>query len=125
MMAFKSTTGAKKDISALPFRQRHQTGWDNAQLQNADNQAAGYSILLGGPAGVSVGQRPGFDQSEVYLPKVEQVFPGISQFYAGKTALMHWPSQPFTLGSYVFTGRPVHLHRRCRNRARRRSVLCG
>ncbi|MBK7338045.1 MAG: FAD-dependent oxidoreductase [Saprospirales bacterium] len=102
MMAFKKHYWREKGYLGFTYSDNGiQTGWDNAQLQNADNQAAGYSILLGGPAGVSVGQRPGFDQSEVYLPKVEQVFPGISQFYAGKTALMHWPSQPFTLGSYV------------------------
>lgn len=74
-----------------------QTGWDNAQMQTADLQAAGYSVLLGGPAGVAVGQHSGPE----FLPKVEQVFPGAGEFYAGKTAIMNWPTHPYTLGSYL------------------------
>jgi len=102
MMAFRRHYWREKGFLGFTYSDNGiQTGWDNAQLQTADDKAAGYSILLGGTAGVAVGQRPGFDQSEVYLPKIEQVFPGASQHYAGKTALMHWPSHPFTLGSYV------------------------
>ena len=102
MMAFKRHYWREKGYLGFTYSDNGiQTGWDNAQLQTRDDQAAGYSILLGGAAGVNVGQRPGFDQSEIYLPKIEQVFPGASAHYAGKTAIMHWPSQPFTLGSYV------------------------
>ncbi|MBI5913793.1 MAG: FAD-dependent oxidoreductase [Bacteroidetes bacterium] len=77
------------------------TGWDNAQLQNGDAQTAGYSILLGGAAGVAVGEKTPQYQKDVYLPKVEQVFKGVAAQFNGKAAVMHWPSQPHTLGSYI------------------------
>jgi monoamine oxidase len=78
-----------------------QTGWDNAQLQTPDGQAAGYSILLGGPAGVDAGKGGPEVQHAKYFPKIEQVFPGAAQHYAGKTVVMDWPSHPFTKGSYL------------------------
>lgn len=76
-------------------------GWDNAQLQTADNEAAGLSILFGGPSGVKVGQGTPDSQKAIFLPKWEQIFKGATEQFNGKVARMHWPSHPFTLCSYI------------------------
>jgi monoamine oxidase len=76
-------------------------GWDNAQLQNADQQVAGLSILFGGPAGVKVGEGSVEAQKDIYLKKWDQIFPGAIAHYNGKSARMHWPSYQYNLGSYI------------------------
>jgi monoamine oxidase len=76
-------------------------GWDNAQLQTDDKGVAGLSILVGGAAGVKLGEGTPEAQKEIYLPRWEQVFKGATEHYNGKVARMHWTSYPFTLGSYV------------------------
>jgi monoamine oxidase len=76
-------------------------GWDNAQLQTGDNEAAGLSILFGGESGVSVGKGSVESQKNKYLPKWEQIYKGVTDAYNGKVARMHWPSYPHSLGSYI------------------------
>jgi monoamine oxidase len=76
-------------------------GWDNAQLQTGDNAAAGLSILVGGAAGIALGEGTPEAQKDIYLPRWEKVFKGATKHYNGKIARMHWASYPFTLGSYV------------------------
>jgi monoamine oxidase len=76
-------------------------GWDNAQLQTSDDQAAGLSILLGGAKGINLGKGSVESQKNIYLPKWEQIYKGATANHNGKIARMHWPSYPFTLGSYI------------------------
>jgi monoamine oxidase len=76
-------------------------GWDNAQLQTTNNEAAGLSILFGGEAGVAVGRGSVEYQKNIYLPKWEQIYKGVTATYNGKLARMHWPSYPHSLCSYI------------------------
>lgn len=76
-------------------------GWDNAQLQTADKQSAGLSILFGGKGGLEVGAGTPEQQKDKYLKLWDQIFPGASKMYNGKTARMDWPTNPHALGSYV------------------------
>ncbi|MFN0034702.1 MAG: flavin monoamine oxidase family protein [Saprospiraceae bacterium] len=76
-------------------------GWDNAQLQTADHQAAGLSILFGGRLGTNVGHGTPEQQKDKYLKLWEQIFPGASAAFNAKTARMDWPTYPHALGSYV------------------------
>ncbi len=76
-------------------------GWDNAQLQNADKQTAGLSILFGGKGGLDVGLGTPEQQKDKYLKLWEQIYPGAAAAYNGKTARMDWPTNPHALGSYV------------------------
>ncbi len=76
-------------------------GWDNAQLQTPDNQSAGLSILFGGKRGINVGHGTPEQQKDKYLKLWEQIYPGATAAYNGKTARMHWPSYPHALGSYI------------------------
>jgi monoamine oxidase len=76
-------------------------GWDNAQLQTADSQAAGLSILFGGKSGVEVGNGSVESQRNIYLPKWEQIYKGATKAHNGKLARMVWPTYPHNKGSYI------------------------
>ncbi|MEK7257092.1 MAG: FAD-dependent oxidoreductase, partial [Bacteroidota bacterium] len=76
-------------------------GYDNSYLQTPDSQAAGYSILLGGDAGRGLVEKSSQQLRDTYLPKMEQIFKGFTSQFSDKSAVMHWPTQPFTLGSYT------------------------
>jgi len=91
----KGYTGLVYSDNGIP------NGWDNAQLQTADDQAAGLSILFGGRRGTNVGHGTQEQQKDKYLKLWEQIFPGASAAFNGKTARMDWPTYPHALGSYV------------------------
>jgi monoamine oxidase len=76
-------------------------GWDNAQLQTGDNQAAGLSILFGGPSGLRVGSGTPEQQKDIFLPKWEQIYKGAKNQFNGKVARMFWPLYPHSIGSYI------------------------
>ena len=76
-------------------------GWDNAQLQTNDNEAAGLSILFGGASGINVGKGSPESQKDIYLPKWNRIFKGANEHFNGKVARMHWPTYPHALGSYI------------------------
>jgi monoamine oxidase len=76
-------------------------GWDNAQLQTADADTAGLSILFGGKSGVALGKGTIATQVEKYLPKWEQIYKGATQQYNGKSARMIWSNYEHNLGSYI------------------------
>lgn len=76
-----------------------QTGWDNSQLQASPD--GGYTVYSGGTTGVQVGNGTPQSQSGIYLPKLEQVFPGALNLHNGKAERFHWPTHPYTKGSYA------------------------
>lgn len=76
-------------------------GWDNAQLQTKDDETAGLSILIGGAAGLALGNGTPQTQKDVYLPRWEKVFKGATEHFNGNVSRMHWPSHPYALGSYT------------------------
>jgi monoamine oxidase len=102
MMGMKSHFWRKQGFGGLVYSDNGiPNGWDNAQLQTKDDEAAGLSILFGGPSGVKVGEGTPESQKNIYLPKWEQIYKGATEQFNGKVARMHWPSHPFTLCSYV------------------------
>lgn len=76
-------------------------GWDNAQLQTADHEAAGLSILFGGARGTNVGHGTPDQQKDKYLSYWEQIYPGATANFNGKISRMDWPTYPHSMGSYV------------------------
>ena len=102
MLGMKSHFWRKQGYTGLVYGDNGiPNGWDNAQLQNRDNETAGLSILFGGPSGVKLGEGTPESQRDKYLPKWERIYKGATEQHNGKVARMHWPSQPFTLCSYV------------------------
>jgi monoamine oxidase len=76
-----------------------QLGWDNSQLQTGT--AGGFTVFLGGNDGVNVGLDTPETQAALYLPKIEQIWTGATTQHNNKVSRMHWPSHPFTKGSYA------------------------
>jgi monoamine oxidase len=102
MLGMKSHFWRKQGFTGLMYSDNGiPNGWDNAQLQNADDGPAGLSILFGGRSGVKLGKGTPNDQKNKYLPLWEQVFKGATEQFNGQVARMHWPSYPYNLGSYV------------------------
>jgi len=102
MLGMKNHIWRDKGYSGLVYSDNGiPNGWDNAQLQTPDDQAAGLSILFGGRRGTNVGHGTQEQQKDKYLKLWEQIFPGVTAAYNGKTARMDWPTYPHALGSYV------------------------
>jgi monoamine oxidase len=102
MLGMQSHFWRKQGYTGLVYSDNGiPNGWDNAQLQTADNDSAGLSILFGGQAGLKVGEGSLDSQKDIFLPKWNQIYPGAKDQFNGKVARMHWPSHPFTLCSYV------------------------
>lgn len=76
-------------------------GWDNAQLQTADNETAGLSILFGGARSIALAQGTPEHQRDIYLPKWERIYAGATAQHNGKIARMNWHSYKYNLGSYL------------------------
>lgn len=75
-----------------------QSGWDNSQLQAGTS--GGFTIYSGGTIGVNSGSGSEADQAAMLLPKLEEIYPGVSAAYNGNAARFHWPTYPYTMGSY-------------------------
>ncbi len=78
-----------------------QTGWDNAQLQNNNTGAGGMTIFAGGLEAAAQGAGTPDSQAARYMTDLNKVFAGFSNIISNKNARMHWPTQPFTKGSYA------------------------
>ncbi len=76
-----------------------QLCWDNAQLQ--PGEGGGLTLYSGGADGWRVGEGTPEQQVERLLPGVEAVFPGVTDARNGRVGRFHWPTHPFTLGSYA------------------------
>jgi len=97
--AFRSPVWRKQGyagnaISDEPF----QCAWDNTRLQGTDR--GGLTIFLGGRAGVEVGTGDADQQVLSLLPGLDRAFPGLAAERVGVGSRFHWPSHPWTLGSY-------------------------
>jgi monoamine oxidase len=102
MIGMKSHFWRKKGYGGLVYADNGvPNGWDNAQLQTGEDDAAGLSILFGGKLGLDVGKGSAESQKDIYLPKWNQIYKGATEQFNGKVARMHWPSYPFTMGSYI------------------------
>lgn len=101
MLGFQTKVWRAKGYTGYLFADNGlQTGWDNTQLQQGNG--GGYTVYLGGKAGVDVGQGTPSAQAVTYLPQLNKIWPGMNtSFKPSLIARMHWPSQPFTQASYA------------------------
>jgi len=76
-----------------------QLAWDNSEFQIAE--AGGMTSFNGGKRGLEAGSNTVEYQADMFLQGLDKVFPGISQVRNGKNQRFHWPSYPFTKGSYA------------------------
>jgi monoamine oxidase len=76
-----------------------QLCWDNSRGQ--PGPLGGITLFSGGRPGVEVGEGTLEDQTTRLMPGVDRVFPGAVGARTGKGARWHWPTYPFTRGSYA------------------------
>jgi monoamine oxidase len=82
--------------SDLPY----QTSWETSRMQAG---AAGIlTNFVGGDHGVEIGSGSPREQADRAADQLDAIFPGISSARTGmREARMHWPTHPWTLGSYA------------------------
>jgi monoamine oxidase len=86
-------------MSDLPF----QTTWETSRKQAGE--AGVLTNFTGGRHGLELGQGSARQQADAASRALEAVFPGIAAAREGaREARMHWPSQPWALGSYACLG---------------------
>ncbi|MFN7962295.1 MAG: NAD(P)/FAD-dependent oxidoreductase [Thermoanaerobaculia bacterium] len=80
-------------VTDLPF----QATWETTRLVPGES-----GILVnftGGRQGIAVGKGTPASQAEAFAHQLDRVYPGISKLRQNEV-LFHWPSHPFTRGSY-------------------------
>lgn len=73
-----------------------QNGWDSSQMQNGNAGPGAYTALLGGKAGLNVGQW----ETAPYLEQLDKVFKGAKNAFSGKKSSYNWGTYPHNKGSY-------------------------
>ena len=77
-----------------------QTVWATSRGQ--DEAEGILTNFVGGDRGVMIGEGTPESQAQIVLPWIDKVFPGTAAKYVPNSAIrMHWPSYPFTKGSYA------------------------
>ncbi|MDR7521914.1 MAG: FAD-dependent oxidoreductase [Armatimonadota bacterium] len=76
-----------------------QLCWDNSRGQSGP--VGGITLYFGGHLGLEVGRGSADDQMTRLLPGVDRVFRGVADARAGRAVRWHWPTYPFTKGSYA------------------------
>jgi monoamine oxidase len=75
-----------------------QTGWDSSRQQAGSFGA--YTFFFGGKPGVEIGAGTADERAQLLTPAIDQVFPGLAARRTKSSLRIHWPSEPFALGSY-------------------------
>ncbi|MFI5135160.1 MAG: flavin monoamine oxidase family protein, partial [Chitinophagales bacterium] len=76
-------------------------GYDHTQMQNGNQGVGGYTIFLGGKAGVDCGTLSLDDLQKQYVPALDEIFPGMNKSFNGRFQRWHWPSYVFAKASYT------------------------
>ncbi len=78
----------------------YQTTWDTTRKQPGNGGVL--TNFTGGRHGVTLGQGTPKQQADAASRDLDRVFPGIAAARAGaREARFHWPSHPWSLGSYA------------------------
>ncbi len=76
-------------------------GYDHTQMQMNNDGMGGYTFLLGGKSGLECGTIPLDVLQKQYVPDLDKIFPGAAVSFNGNFQKWHWPSFPFSKGSYT------------------------
>ena len=82
-------------LTDLPF----QLTWETSRLQPGDSGIL--TNFTGGRHGVELGRGTPGEQAALFTHDLERVFPGAAAARNGLEARFHWPSFPWTRGSYA------------------------
>ena len=78
----------------------YQTSWETSRKQAGNGGVL--TNFTGGQHGIDLGQGTAREQADAATATLDRVFPGLAQARAGaREARFHWPSHPWTLGSFA------------------------
>lgn len=81
----------------------YQTTWETSRKQGGDTGVL--TNFTGGRHGAALGTGTPKQQADAATAALEQIFPGVVAARAGmREARFHWPSHPWSLGSYACFG---------------------
>ena len=75
-----------------------QTGWDSSRMQAGS--AGSYTFFLGGKPGVDIGRGTPAEHAQQLSASINRIYPGLAAQLTNNNLRVHWPSEPFALGSY-------------------------
>lgn len=76
-----------------------QTGWDSSRMQAGTTGS--YTFFLGGKPGMDIGRGTPTERAQQLTVAINHVYPGFAAQLTNNTLRVHWPSEPFALGSYA------------------------
>lgn len=99
-LGFTSRPWRKLGFSGTVFTEGLiQNGWDHTRTQ--PGPAGGITVFQGGKAGLELGKRSPSDQAAAFANAMDKAFPGSLAARNTSSGGYHWPSDPWTLGSYA------------------------
>lgn len=75
-----------------------QTGWDSSRMQTG--MEGSYTLYFGGKIGMDIGRGAVLEHAQRLLASINRVYPGFVAQQTSSVLRVHWPSEPFALGSY-------------------------
>lgn len=100
MVGFSSRIWRTQNSGGETFTdEAFQATWETSRGQSGD--AGIITNFVGGNHGASIGSGTPESQRDAFLDGFDKVFPGAKAASNGKQARMHWPTNPFVLGSYA------------------------
>jgi monoamine oxidase len=76
-----------------------QSGWDSSRLR--DGETGVFTYFMGGRVGVDIGIGSESGQAHRLSELTECIYPGFQALRTGSALRIHWPTQPWVLGSYT------------------------
>jgi monoamine oxidase len=99
LVGFRSRPWEKLGYSGATYSdQTFQLAWANSLLQ--PGTAGGLTLYSGGKLALDVGQGSAEAAAARLLPGIERAYPGTTAERNGKVSRFHWPTFPWTKGSY-------------------------
>jgi monoamine oxidase len=99
LVGFNSRVWEKLGYSGATYSdQPFQLAWANSLLQ--PGTAGGLTLYSGGKPAMDIGQGSAEAAAARLMPGIERAYPGATAQRNGKVSRFHWPTFPWTKGSY-------------------------
>ena len=99
LVGFRSRPWEKLGYSGATYSdEMFQLAWSNSLLQ--PGAAGGLTLYSGGKLGNDVGQGTAEEVATRLMRGIERAYPGTTRERNGKVSRFHWPTFPWTKGSY-------------------------
>lgn len=76
-------------------------GYDHTQMQRDNKGTGGFTIFLGGKAGIDAGNADIIPLKQRYVQALDGVYPGVGAQFNNNFQMWNWPGYGYSKGSYV------------------------